>query len=236
MVEAGECDFSFVAMRPPGHHALAARAMGFCFFNNVAILARWLKLGGRRVAIVDWDVHHGNGTQDIFYEDPDVLYVSFHEHPQYPGTGRVDESGEGEGRGTIVNFPWPAGTAGPAYQWAAENVVAPVLAQFAPDWVIVSAGYDAHRSDPLASLALVEDDYAALGSRFAAAVPDAKWTVVLEGGYDLDAIRGSAEATVRGLAGAHEFLNGPPVATLDDRTDSVGRAALARVSKFWHLT
>jgi acetoin utilization deacetylase AcuC-like enzyme len=235
MVESGECDAGFVAMRPPGHHALVDRAMGFCLFNNVAILTRWLQERGNRVAIVDWDVHHGNGTQDIFYDDPDVLYVSFHESPQYPGTGKIGESGRGDATGTVINFPWPHGTRGPAYHWAIGNVVGPVLEQFGPDWVIVSAGYDAHRADPLAGIALVEDDYAAMAMRLRASAPEARWTVVLEGGYDLDAIRGSAEATVRGIAGTHVFAPGPPSDELGDSAAMVGEAARREAGRYWDL-
>ncbi len=200
-LRAGACDVAFAGGRPPGHHAVPDRAMGFCLFNNAAVGAAKLAATGERVAIVDWDVHHGNGTQDIFYDDPNVLYVSTHESPLYPGTGRLREVGDGPGHGANVNLPFPAGTAGDTYRAAFDEVVVPVVERFAPDWLIVSAGFDAHRDDPLAGLALTAADYADLARRLQPLVGKHRLLVVLEGGYDLQALTRSVGSTLSALVG-----------------------------------
>jgi acetoin utilization deacetylase AcuC-like enzyme len=147
-VLAGDHNSAFALTRPPGHHATKRRAMGFCLFNNIALAAQAaLDHGLDRVAIVDFDVHHGNGTQEIFWEEPRVLYVSLHEWPLYPGTGRLDETGAGAGAGATCNVPLPAGATGDVYQRAFDEVVDPLVDRFAPDWVLVSCGFDAHRAD-----------------------------------------------------------------------------------------
>jgi acetoin utilization deacetylase AcuC-like enzyme len=192
---------AFVAMRPPGHHALRAAAMGFCLFNNIAVAAKKLVEEGRRVAIVDWDVHHGNGTQRMFYDDPNVLYVSLHQSPFYPGTGWETEVGEGAGEGTVVNLAWPAGTSGATYHDAMERVVLPILEGFAPDDLLVSAGYDAHRRDPLADMRLEDDDYRLMAAAVRHRLGTIRTVFFLEGGYDLEAIAGSVAETLRGTAG-----------------------------------
>jgi acetoin utilization deacetylase AcuC-like enzyme len=202
----GDGDFAFCAVRPPGHHAVSDRAMGFCLLNNVAVTAAALRARGERVLIVDWDAHHGNGTQDIFYEDPAVMYVSMHEWPLYPGTGRLDDSGRGEGTGTTVNFPLPAGATGDVYLDSIDSVVAPLAEAFAPTWVLVSAGYDAHRADPLTGLGLAAGDYADLTARVMALAAPRRLVVFLEGGYDLAALRDSTAATVSTLIGAPERI------------------------------
>jgi acetoin utilization deacetylase AcuC-like enzyme len=205
----GIADVGFVAMRPPGHHALEDQAMGFCLFNNIAITARRLTSQGNKVAIVDWDVHHGNGTQRTFYDDPNVLYVSLHEFPAYPGTGWVDETGTGEGRGTTVNFPMPRATEGAPYRWAMRWVIVPILEEFEPDWLLVSSGFDAHRADPLADILLEESDYAAMAAMLAKVMPAQRTVFFLEGGYDLAALTASTAATLRGSAG--DAPDPPPV-------------------------
>ncbi len=194
---------AFVAMRPPGHHAETSTPMGFCFFNNAAIAARHAQAvhGAQRIAIMDFDVHHGNGTQDIFWADKSVMYASTHQMPLYPGTGARGECGEHD---TIVNAPMPAGADGVVFREAMESVVLPRLAAFRPDLVIVSAGFDAHRRDPLAQINLNEDDFAwATGKLMDVAEASAGGRVVslLEGGYDLDALGRSVAAHVAALMG-----------------------------------
>jgi acetoin utilization deacetylase AcuC-like enzyme len=175
--------------------------MGFCLLNNVAIAAARLAASGERVAIVDWDVHHGNGTQEIFWDDPRVLYFSTHQSPHYPGTGGMGETG-GEGApGLTVNVPLPAGTSGDGLRCAVDDLLAPVLAQFRPGWVLVSAGFDAHRDDPLAGFLLTAGDFADLAHRVRALAPSGRVVAFLEGGYDLDALAASVGATASALAG-----------------------------------
>ncbi|MGI8983672.1 MAG: histone deacetylase family protein, partial [Acidimicrobiales bacterium] len=200
-LDRGEAGAAFCAVRPPGHHDLAHRAMGFCMFNNVAVCAAALAARGERVLIVEWDAHHGNGTQDTFYDDPRVLYVSVHRWPLYPGTGRVEERGAGAGRGLTVNFPVPPGATGDVYR-AALDAVAPAVEAFGPTWVLMSCGFDSHAEDPLGSLGLREGDYADLTRRCAGLVPAGRRILFLEGGYDLDAIAGSSAACASALAGA----------------------------------
>lgn len=208
-LERGDGDFAFCAIRPPGHHAVADHAMGFCLLNNVAVTAAALRDRGERVLIVDWDAHHGNGTQDIFYSDPAVVYVSLHEWPLYPGTGRLRDSGTGAGEGATVNFPLPAGATGDVYLDAVDRVVEPLAERFQPTWVLVSAGFDAHRADPLTGLGLSAGDYVDLTARMMALAPARRLAVFLEGGYDLEALRDSTAATVSTLIGAPARIEAP---------------------------
>ncbi len=193
---------AFVAARPPGHHALADRAMGFCLVNNVAVTASELVGAGERVLIVDWDVHHGNGTQALFWDEPRVLYVSTHQWPCYPGTGRADEVGGPSARGTTLNVPLPPGSTGDVLERAFDELVSPAVAAFAPTWVLVSAGFDAHRDDPLADLSLSAGDFARLAVVVGGYAPQPGRTVwFLEGGYGLPALRASVAATLGALVG-----------------------------------
>jgi acetoin utilization deacetylase AcuC-like enzyme len=200
-VATGRLRNAFCAVRPPGHHAERARAMGFCLFNNVAIGALHARAahGLNRVAVIDFDVHHGNGTQDIFFADPDLFYASTHQSPLYPGTGRASERGVAH---NIVNAPLPPGAGSDWFRGAFTDRILPALSGFAPDFVLISAGFDAHRDDPLASLCLDEDDFAWATQAIcaiAATCCDGRVVSALEGGYDLDALARCAASHVRML-------------------------------------
>ncbi|MBI3020692.1 MAG: histone deacetylase [Candidatus Omnitrophica bacterium] len=200
----GSLNAAFCAVRPPGHHALADRATGFCLFNNVAIGARYAQRRHRlaRILIVDWDVHHGNGTQAIFYDDPSVFYFSTHQFPFYPGTGARQEIGRGAGAGWTLNVPLPQGSGDAELLRAFQEELVPKALTFAPELVLISAGFDAHRDDPLAGLAATETGYAEL-TRIVRGIVDrscrGRIVSVLEGGYDLRALGASVEAHLREL-------------------------------------
>jgi acetoin utilization deacetylase AcuC-like enzyme len=198
----GGADAAFCGLRPPGHHAERSRAMGFCLVNNVAVAAcEALEWGAERVVILDWDVHHGNGTEEIFRESDRVLYASIHQAPLYPGTGAAAYTGEGRGEGYTLNLPVAAGSGSEEFLSLVQHVVVPVARRFAPGLLIVSAGYDAHRDDPLASCLVDDDGYRqmTLTLRELAAELGAPLLVCLEGGYDPDALARSVMATVRAL-------------------------------------
>jgi acetoin utilization deacetylase AcuC-like enzyme len=195
---------AFVCTRPPGHHAERDRAMGFCLFDNIAVAARHAqdRHGVERVAIVDWDVHHGNGTQHIFEEDDTVLYISTHQWPFYPGTGARGERGRGRGLGTTINLPLPAGSGDAEYERLFETEVIPAIERFEPGLLLISAGFDAHERDPLAGMALTTGGYGRLTTRLrdaARTLCDGRIVSLLEGGYDLDALAASVEAHLRAL-------------------------------------
>jgi acetoin utilization deacetylase AcuC-like enzyme len=203
-IVAGTVEHVFCAVRPPGHHAERDHAMGFCLFNNVAIAARYLQRhhAMARVLVVDWDVHHGNGTQHIFDDDPSLLFFSAHQYPYYPGTGRGTESGVGHGAGATINVPMKAGEGDDAYREVFQDVLIPAADAFQPDFVIVSAGFDAHKDDPLAGMGLTEEGYADL-TRMVVSIAkrhsQGRLLSCLEGGYNLHALSASVERHVLAL-------------------------------------
>ncbi|MBI4002091.1 MAG: histone deacetylase [Nitrospira defluvii] len=206
-IMAGQVQHAFCAVRPPGHHAEAGRAMGFCLFNNVAIAARYVqkRYGLRRVLIVDWDVHHGNGTQHSFDADPSVLFFSTHQYPHYPGTGRATERGSGSAEGFTINVPMEAGEGDDEYRAVFQKVLAPAAETFKPDFVMISAGFDAHQDDPLASMGLTEEGYAdltAIVSGIAKQHCQGRLLSSLEGGYNLTALAASVERHIQVLVDA----------------------------------
>jgi acetoin utilization deacetylase AcuC-like enzyme len=203
-ITGGRADNALALVRPPGHHAESARPMGFCFFNNVAVGAAWLRARGfERVAIVDWDVHHGNGTQEIFLRDGSVLFISLHQWPLYPGTGRKEECGEGEGEGTTINLPLTAVLGNEDYERLFREEVVPAVRAFRPDFVLVSAGFDTHARDPLGGMEMTGPGYAALTRQLMSVARECcggRLAVVLEGGYDPDGLREGVEAVLHALA------------------------------------
>ena len=201
----------FALVRPPGHHAEPARAMGFCIFNNVAIAAEDLlkNHGAKRVVIIDPDIHHGNGTQASFYGRSDVLYVSSHQYPYYPGTGHYTESGKGEGEGYTINIPLPAGQGDAEFLYLYQTIVSPIVREFAPDAILISAGFDAHQRDPLGGMKLSSAGYAALAREFldlAAACCGGRIVFALEGGYDLQGLSEAVSLTLQEMIAAGDPL------------------------------
>ena len=221
-------------LRPPGHHATRDQGMGFCLLNNAAIGALWaLDHGLSRVAIIDWDVHHGNGTQNILWSDPRALYISLHEAPLYPGSGAREEVGQNDGAGFTVNVPLSEGATDAVYQVAFEELILPVLGKFAPELVLISAGFDAHERDPLASMRLTASGYAFMAAalaRVAAASAMGRVGIVMEGGYDLTAIEVSLAATIQGVvSGDSPRIEGEVSAAHRDEV----AAAKAVASRWW---
>jgi len=231
LLMSGAAPSGLSALRPPGHHAEPARAMGFCLFNNIAVAAQHAldAHGLERVLVLDWDVHHGNGTNAAFHASPNVLFVSLHEWPLYPGTGPASDIGSGAGTGFTVNIPVAAGAGDAVYASLLELVIAPLARAYQPQLVLISAGFDAHRDDPLASLELTTDGFAGLAGtvRRLAAELEVPVGAVLEGGYELRALAASTVATLRVLTAPE------PPAARDVPSTPEARAAAARLAEHW---
>jgi acetoin utilization deacetylase AcuC-like enzyme len=229
-VMSGEAPTAFAGLRPPGHHCEAARPMGFCLFNNVAVAAQHAldSRGAERVAVFDWDVHHGNGTNDIFHSRRDVLYVSIHQSPLYPGSGPLRDVGSGDAEGYTVNLPVPPGAGESIWLSLVQHVVAPVLRSFEPNLILVSAGFDAHRADPLAQCSLTTESFAKMATHVASTARGlgVPFGAVLEGGYDLDALASSVAATLEAFGDE----SGQPEQVA---SDEVTARAAAVVKQYW---
>jgi acetoin utilization deacetylase AcuC-like enzyme len=234
----GRANLGLALVRPPGHHATRDTAMGFCLLNNIAVAAAHaLEHGKSRVLIFDWDVHHGNGTEDIFYSDPRVLFCSTHQFPWYPGTGRTSAVGDGKGRGFTVNVPLSAGATDATELAVVDNLLLPLIRQYRPELILVSAGYDAHRDDPLGGLHFSEAGYGALSQRLSAVAHELSvpMALLLEGGYDLPSLRGSLAASVGGLvAGAHGRAPSEPTGVSSAGAQDLEQALDAQ-RQFWTL-
>jgi acetoin utilization deacetylase AcuC-like enzyme len=228
-----EAPTGFAGLRPPGHHCERARPMGFCLFNNVAVAAQHAldAHGAERVAVFDWDVHHGNGTNDIFHARRDVLYISIHQSPLYPGSGPLRDVGEGEGEGYTVNLPVPPGAGETIWLSLVQHIVMPTLRSFEPDLILVSAGFDAHRADPLAQCMLATESFAKMATEVRATAQDlgVPFGALLEGGYDLDALAASVAATLEAFA--DDSAQPETVAP-----EEVTERAAAVVGKFWPVS
>jgi len=230
---SGEIQNVFAMVRPPGHHAETDRAMGFCLFNNVAVAARYAqeKHGLSKVMIVDWDLHHGNGTQRSFYEDPTVLYASTHQYPYYPGTGAFEEVGRGSGEGFTVNVPLRPGHGDAEYAGIFRRIISPVGEAFEPDLLIVSAGFDIYRGDPLGGMGVSPEGFALLTrilKNMASEVCDGKLLVALEGGYNLEGLRGAGKAVLL------ELLGKDAVGDDSSEIESQGRSRVDALIKEFH--
>jgi acetoin utilization deacetylase AcuC-like enzyme len=231
----GDARWGLALMRPPGHHARPGNAMGFCLLNNVAVAAAHARSKGlERVAIIDFDVHHGNGTQEIFYDDPSVLYVSLHQFPYYPGTGAAAEIGVGAGRGYTVNVPLSAGAGDAVYVAAFERLLTPIVEQYRPDLLLVSAGFDAHERDPLGGMALTDAGYFAIARSLLTGLhAETPLGLVLEGGYDLSGLESAVASTVDALAG------GVTNARISREIEASFERELGRATdvqrNYWHL-
>jgi acetoin utilization deacetylase AcuC-like enzyme len=236
VLEAHSAARGLAVVRPPGHHAERDRAMGFCLFNNIAIGAAWARQRGlERVAVVDYDVHHGNGTQHTFYQDPSVLFVSSHQFPFYPGTGAADEVGRGAGAGFTVNLPLEAGATDDDFDRVYREIAIPVLRQFKPNLILVSAGFDAHERDPLAGMRMTTDGFGRLTSQLLAAADElchGRIVLVTEGGYDTRALRECIEKVIA-LASGIETVAAPAPARAAPRGEAAVHAARRAHRSYW---
>ena len=238
-VMSGSHTTALAMVRPPGHHAERGRAMGFCFYNNVAVAAAHARtLGAQRIAIVDYDVRHGNGTQHTFESNPNVLYVSTHQYPFYPGTGAAEETGVGAGGGFTVNLPLEAGAVGEDYGIVFADVVLPVVRQFKPDLLLVSAGFDAHERDPLANMRLTTEVFGAMTLELRAVAEDCcdgRMALVTEGGYDLQALGASLDAVVQTIAAPIGPAQWPTSEIASTRGRASANATKRALAPFWRL-
>jgi acetoin utilization deacetylase AcuC-like enzyme len=238
LMREGRIDAGFSLARPPGHHATPTRAMGFCLFNNAAVAAEWAiqeQLAGR-VAILDFDVHHGNGTQEIFWTRSDVLYLSSHQSPHYPGTGAFSEVGAGAGQGFTVNFPVPARRDDAFFVRLYNDLAVPILEQFQPDLILVSAGYDTHANDPLAGMRMTADGFGAIASALTAAASRLcrrRILFLLEGGYDLRALTEGVQATIDGVLGQRDFSK--LIAKRSRDFEAYRNMAIPHLRDYWKL-
>jgi acetoin utilization deacetylase AcuC-like enzyme len=237
VLDGGKGTRAFAVVRPPGHHAERGKAMGFCLFNNIAIAAAHARARGvARVAIVDYDVHHGNGTQWSFYADRTVLFVSSHQFPYYPGTGAANETGTGDGKGFTVNLPLDAGATDADYDLVYDRVAIPALRQFNPELILISAGFDAHHRDPLAGMRLTTEQFGRLTARILAVADDVcegKVVAFTEGGYDLQALAASLDTALRVLNGEAALDDFPRPSGATPRGDACLGAVMPEVAAFW---
>jgi acetoin utilization deacetylase AcuC-like enzyme len=239
VLDHGSGTRALAMVRPPGHHAERNRAMGFCLLNNIAVAAAHARARGlARVAIVDYDVHHGNGTQWSFYEDPAVLFVSSHQYPFYPGTGAAGDTGKGAGAGFTANFPLDAGSTDGDVERVYASAVVPVLKQFRPQLLLISAGFDAHADDPLGGMRVTTGQFGRLNALMAAVADeccDGRVVAITEGGYDLQALAASLRATIDAFEGRTTLTNTPAPPGATPRADACLNAVRPHLAKYWQL-